>query len=144
VSAATRTLRLTEDLVRRYSRRGNFHSEHATAELLGLPGLVAQGTQVTGPAYGLLLDAWGEDFLAGGEIDVRFVGMTLAGETVTATVDAGRSVADVASGAGAGQRTATAATVEAAASATIGVVNDDRGDLVVVGDAKRGRPAQLP
>ena len=81
-----RSLHVTEDLVRRYSRRGNFHSEHATSESLGLPGLVAQGTQVTGPAYGLLLDAWGEEFLAHGQLDVRFVGMTLAGDTVTASV----------------------------------------------------------
>ena len=42
-----------------------------TSESLGLPGLVAQGTQVTGPAYGLLLDAWGEDFLAHGSLDVQ-------------------------------------------------------------------------
>jgi acyl dehydratase len=87
VTIAKRTLLVTEDLVRRYSRRGNFHSEHSTSEALGLPGLVAQGTQVTGPAYGLLLDAWGEDFLAHGEFDVRFVGMTPAGDTVAATVE---------------------------------------------------------
>ena len=73
---------MTDELVRRYSRRGNFHSEPRPRESLGLPGLVAQGTQVTGPAYGLLLDAWGETFLARGELDVRFVGMTVAGDTV--------------------------------------------------------------
>ena len=87
MSIASRTLLVSEDLIVRYSRRGNFHSEHSTSESLGLPGLVAQGTQVTGPAYGLLLDAWGETFLATGEIDVRFVGMTLAGDTVEAVVD---------------------------------------------------------
>lgn len=90
-----RTLHVTEDLVRRYSRRGNFHSEHATSESLGLPGLVAQGTQVTGPAYGLLLDAWGEEFLAHGQLDVRFVGMTLAGATVTAAVTANQTDATI-------------------------------------------------
>jgi acyl dehydratase len=87
MTAMRRTLHVTEDLVRRYSRRGNFHSEHATAESLGLPGLVAQGTQATGPAYGLLLDAWGEEFLGHGQLDVRFVGMTLAGDTVSASVE---------------------------------------------------------
>ena len=115
-----RTLHVTEDLVRRYSRRGNFHSESTTAAALGLPGLVAQGTQVTGPAYGLLLDAWGEEFLESGELDVRFVGMTLAGETVTASVASGET------------------------DATIEVANDDRGVTVVVGDARRRSPSQLP
>ena len=91
----TRSLHITEELVRRYSRRGNFHSEHATSESLGLPGLVAQGTQVTGPAYGLLLDAWGEEFLAHGQLDVRFVGMVLAGHTVTAAVSCDGSTASI-------------------------------------------------
>jgi acyl dehydratase len=115
-----RSLHVTEDLVRRYSRRGNFHSEHATAASLGLPGLVAQGTQVTGPAYGLLLDAWGEEFLAAGELDVRFVGMTVAGETVTATVTCEHS------------------------DASIEILNIDRGATVVVGHARLAKPAQLP
>ena len=56
---------------------------------LGLPGLVAQGVQVAGPAYGVLLDAWGEDFLAHGEIDMRFVGIVLAGTTVHAHLEVG-------------------------------------------------------
>jgi acyl dehydratase len=107
-----RSLHITEELVRRYSRRGNFHSEHATSESLGLPGLVAQGTQSTGPAYGLLLDAWGEDFLARGELDVRFVGMTLAGDTVTAAVQCDGS------------------------QASIEILNDTNGKTVVIGDAR--------
>ena len=53
---------------------------------LGLPGLVAQGVQVAGPAYAALLDAWGEDFLAHGEFDVRFVGMVLADHTIETRV----------------------------------------------------------
>jgi acyl dehydratase len=114
-----RSLHITEDLVRRYSRRGNFHSEHATSESLGLPGLVAQGTQVTGPAYGLLLDAWGEEFLAAGDLDVKFVGLTLAGDTVAATVDIG------------------------ADAASIEVSNDDRATTVVVGGARRAARESL-
>jgi acyl dehydratase len=81
------TWEVTEDLVRAYSRRGNFHSEADTAAELGLPGLVAQGVQVAGPAYGMLLDAWGEDFLAHGEIDLRFVGMVVAGDTIEARIE---------------------------------------------------------
>lgn len=82
----SRTLEITEDLVRAYSRRGNFHSDPTISAGLKLPGLVAQGVQAAGPAYGLLLDAWGDDFLAHGEIEMRFVGVVLAGDTVDARV----------------------------------------------------------
>jgi acyl dehydratase len=133
-----RTLLVTEDLVRRYSRRGNFHSEHATAESLGLPGLVAQGTQVAGPAYGLLLDSWGEEFLATGSLDVRFVGMTVAGETVTATVELGTGTTDATIEGGADATGVPADTaIEANAYATIEVVNVTSGAPVVVGTAQR-------
>jgi acyl dehydratase len=81
-----RSLTVTEELVRAYSRRGNFHSNAPTARRLGLPGLVVQGVQVAGPAYGLLLDEWGEEFLARGELELRFVGVVLAGDTVDACV----------------------------------------------------------
>jgi len=83
----TRSLTITEDLVRAYSRRGNYHSDPALSADLQLPGLVAQGVQAAGPAYGVLLDAWGEEFLAHGEIEMRFVGIVLAGDTVDARVD---------------------------------------------------------
>jgi acyl dehydratase len=82
-----RTLAITEELVRAYSRRGNFHSDPTLSADLALPGLVVQGVQAAGPAYGALLDAWGEAFLAHGEIEMRFVGMVLAGDTVDAHVD---------------------------------------------------------
>ena len=82
-----RRLEITADLIRRYSRRGNFHSDAETARALGLPGLVAQGAHVAGPAYGLLLDTWGDAFLEQGELDLRFVGIVLAGDTVDATVE---------------------------------------------------------
>jgi acyl dehydratase len=112
---AARTLVITEALIRRYSRRGNYHSDADTAAELGLPGLVAQGTQVTGPAYGALLDEWGEDFLARGTLDVKFFGVTLAGDTVTAAV-----------------------TIDGD-DAAVEVRNDTRGAPAVVGDAHRRR-----
>ena len=80
------TLDVTEDLVRAYSRRGNFHSDAETATALGMPGLVAQGVQIAGPAYHLLLDEWGEAFLAHGEIELNFVGMVVAGDSIDAGV----------------------------------------------------------
>jgi acyl dehydratase len=78
---------VTEELVRLYSRRGNFHSDAETARALGMPGLVAQGVQIVGPAYNMLLDEWGEDFLAQGEIDLRFVGMVVAGDSIEARIE---------------------------------------------------------
>jgi acyl dehydratase len=83
----TRTLTLTAELLRWYSRRGNFHADPDAARDLGLPDLVAQGMQVAGPAYGLLLDQWGEAWLSGGMLELKFVGMVTADETVEAHVD---------------------------------------------------------
>jgi acyl dehydratase len=86
VSTHRRELLLTPELLRAYSRRGNFHSDADEASRLGLPGLVAQGMQVAGPAYGVLLDEWGEEFLARGEVQLKFVGMVMDGETIDAAV----------------------------------------------------------
>jgi acyl dehydratase len=107
-----RSLTITEELVRAYSRRGNYHSDAGTAANLGLPGLVAQGLQVAGPAYAELLDVWGDDFLAHGEVEMKFVGAVLAGTTVTATVDVDGD------------------------GATFEVVNDTTGRAAVVGTAR--------
>ena len=92
-----RDLLLTPELLRAYSRRGNFHSDEDEASRLGLPGLVAQGMQVVGPAYGVLLDEWGEEFLEHGEIELKFVGMVMDGETVDAevTIDGDRAELEV-------------------------------------------------
>src|SRR5262249_46373976 len=87
VSASQRSLEITEELVRAYSRRGNYHSDASTSDALGLPGLVAQGVQVAGPAYGELLAAWGDEFLEHGVIELKFGGVVLAGTTVTARVE---------------------------------------------------------
>lgn len=108
-----RDLLLTPELLRAYSRRGNFHSEPDEAAELGLPGLVAQGMQVAGPAYGVLLDEWGEDFLAHGEVELKFVGMVMDGETIDATVTIDGDLAD------------------------LEVMNRDRGRTAAVGRASR-------
>ena len=108
-----RTLTITEELVRAYSRRGNYHSDPETSKALGLPGLVAQGVQAAGPAYGALLDAWGETFLAHGEIEMRFVHVVLAGDVVDAAVEID------------------------GATATFTVTNTTRGPVAVVGNANK-------
>jgi acyl dehydratase len=108
----TRSLTLTEARLRAYSRRGNFHSDPDEARRIGLPGLVAQGMQVAGPAYGVALDAWGDDFLAHGMIDLKFVGMVTEDETVDAAVDLDDE-------------------------AVVTVTNHDSGAVVVVGSMRR-------
>jgi acyl dehydratase len=107
-----RELHLTAEMLQAYSRRGNFHSDPDEARRLGLPGLVAQGTQVAGPGYGLLLDEWGDDYLARGELELKFVGMVVDGQTVDATV-----------------------TIEGDA-AELEVVNRDTGRVAAVGRAR--------
>ena len=107
-----RSLALTPELLRLYSRRGNFHSDPDAAADIGYDRLVAQGMQVAGPAYNLLLAEWGDDFLERGELDVRFVGMVVAGEAIEARVDIDRR------------------------AATIEVVNTSAGRTAVVGSAK--------
>ena len=108
-----RALELTPELLRAYSRRGNFHSDPDAASALGYDRLIAQGMQVAGPAYGLLLDRWGEEFLAHGELELKFVSVATDGETVEATVDADDE------------------------QATIEVENASRGAVSVVGHATR-------
>jgi acyl dehydratase len=98
------TLTLTPALLRAYSRRGNFHSDPAAAREAGLSEPVAQGMQAAAPAYAVLLDAWGDEWLASGALEVTFVGMVQGGETVRAVVDldgdqAELEVSDAASGA---------------------------------------------
>lgn len=90
-----RSLDLTPELLRLYSRRGNFHSDPDAASALGYKHLIAQGMQVAGPAYGLLLDEWGEEFLAHGTIDLKFVGVATDGQTVEARVEASTEAATI-------------------------------------------------
>jgi acyl dehydratase len=113
MSTHRRELLLTPELLRAYSRRGNFHSDAEEANRIGLPGLVAQGMQVAGPAYGVLLDEWGEEFLARGEVELKFVGMVMDGETVDAAVTIDSDHAELA------------------------VENRDRGRVAAVGRASR-------
>jgi acyl dehydratase len=77
-----RRLTLTADLLRTYSRAGNFHSDDDAAREMGLPGMVAMGMQTLGPAYGAALDTWGRDFAATGALTARFFGQVSAGTTV--------------------------------------------------------------
>lgn len=119
--ARHRTLHLDAAALRAYSRAGNFHSDPDEARRLGMPGLVAQGMQVCGPAYGIVLDEWGEELLASGTFSARFVGMVVENQTVDAAVELGRD----------GNRARFD-------------VRDDRGRVAAVGTASRVRPSAAP
>jgi hypothetical protein len=93
VEVRQRSLQLGLDLLRAYSRRGNFHSEPEIAARLGYPAPVAQGMQVAAPAYGLLLDVWGETLLRDAEVTWAFHRPVLAGQTVDARVHLGADTA---------------------------------------------------
>jgi acyl dehydratase len=112
-----RRLHLTAADLQAYSRRGNFHSDPEVAGALGYRGLVAQGMQVAGPAYGLLLDAWGDEFLAHGEVELTFVGIVTDDQTVEATIE-----------------------LEAGSAADLRVENLTAGTTAVVGHARRTAP----
>lgn len=93
--AQVRSLHLTGDRLRTYSRAGNFHSDDAAAQEMGLPGKVAMGMQTLGPAYGLLLERWGDDLVRSGEIECRFVGMVTEDQTAEARIAIDDGSADV-------------------------------------------------
>jgi acyl dehydratase len=112
-----RSLTLTAEMLQAYSRRGNYHSDPEEARRVGLPGLLAQGMQAAGPAYALLLDEWGEEFLEHGELDLRFVGTVWEGQSVDAEVRVAGDTADVS------------------------VTNTSDGRAAVVGAARRTSPA---
>lgn len=82
----TRRLTLTADLLRTYSRGGNFHSDDDAARRMGLPGMVAMGMQTMGPVCGILLDEWGDAALEGGVFEARFFGLVLEDDTVEGSV----------------------------------------------------------
>jgi acyl dehydratase len=130
-----RTLTITDELIVRYSRRGNFHSEPDDPAAIALGGLVAQGTQVCGPAYGALLEAWGEDFLDHGELDLRFVGMVRGGDTVDATVEIAEST-DAADDAARGMSFVSPALQTTYHEATIEVRNTTTDIVAAVGTAR--------
>lgn len=133
MSTSVRRLHLDADRLRAYSRRGNFHADPEEARRLGLPGLVAQGMQVGAPAYGILLDAWGEDFLAHGALEWKFVGMVLEEEVVAAHVDVdadlGADITDDDPGHG--------------PTASITVVSESTSRTVLVGTARQVAPSRL-
>lgn len=86
-SSETRRLTLDADLLRTYSRAGNFHSDDTAARDMGLPGMTAMGMQTAGPAYAVGLDAWGDALVERGTLEAKFFGLVLEGDTVEVAVE---------------------------------------------------------
>jgi len=61
----------------------NLHTDPAKAREAGLAHLIASGTQSEGMLIGFLIDLFGDDWYAGGELDVRFVKPVQVNDTVT-------------------------------------------------------------
>ena len=66
----------------RYSGAGNFHSDDAAGEQLGLGGAIVQGGQLVGYLNEMLVRSLGEGYIAGGEIAVSFIKPARPGDTV--------------------------------------------------------------
>lgn len=106
---------LTAAMLREYSRSGNYHSDPDEARRLGVPGLLAQGMQAAGRAYSHVVRQWGEEFVASGELELRFVGPVWEGDTIEAVVTF----------------------LDDDETATIEIANLSRGHTAVVGTARR-------
>jgi 3-hydroxybutyryl-CoA dehydratase len=64
----------------------NLHTDVDKAREAGLDAIIASGTQSEGLLIGLLLELFGADWYAGGELDVRFLQPVRIGDTVTPVV----------------------------------------------------------
>lgn len=61
----------------------NFHTDLETAQRDGLSAIAAAGTQFQGHLCELLLDLFGDAWLSGGQMEVRFIRRVDEDETVT-------------------------------------------------------------
>jgi acyl dehydratase len=77
------TKEVTQDDMTRYSGPDNIHSDVEVAKRTGLDATVAQGMMVLAYASELLTAIHGAAWLEGGEIEVKFIGLVFAGDTIT-------------------------------------------------------------
>ena len=73
--------------MRAYSRRGNYHSDAVDVGATRPPGPRRAGRAGGRARVRRAARRVGREFLAHGEIEMRFVGIVLAGDTVDARVD---------------------------------------------------------
>ncbi len=62
----------------------NIHTNEKMAKEAGLPGPIAQGMMSYGYILEMMLNAFGERCLKGGELEVSFLRYVLSGDTITA------------------------------------------------------------
>ena len=74
------------------------HYDHDYAVNRGFKGPLAHGLMVSGYAIDMACQKWGKDFFYNGEIDVRFRGPVIPGDTVDITIDDGSVIATVQGG----------------------------------------------
>ncbi len=89
------TKHVTQEDMTRYSLEGNIHSSPCVAQRSGLDRTVAQGMMTLAYASELMTRIHGPVWLERGEIQVKFIGLLYAGDTVTlraAATDAGHEV----------------------------------------------------
>jgi acyl dehydratase len=65
----------------------NIHTDEAFARSTGLPGVCAAGTQYQAHLVELMVDLFGETWLAGGSMAVKMVDLVMAGDSVTANAE---------------------------------------------------------
>lgn len=61
----------------------NIHTNEKMAKEAGLPGLIAQGMMSYGYILEMIVNAFGERWLRGGELEVSFVRYVLPGDVLT-------------------------------------------------------------
>lgn len=77
------TKSITTEKMIRISGEGNIHSNEEVAKAKGLGGIIAQGGQLAGYLNEMMIKAFGEGYISGGEIAVSFVHRVRPGDTVT-------------------------------------------------------------
>ena len=78
---------ITLDRIRKFSGHldggENIHTNEKMAKEAGLPGLIAQGMMSYGYILEMIVNAFGERWLRGGELEVSFVRYVLPGDVLT-------------------------------------------------------------
>jgi len=76
--------KITLDKMRKYTGGGpGIHTDDEFARSKGLPGAVVQGGQIVGYINEMLVRAFGQGYIEGGEISVVFIKSALSGDNLS-------------------------------------------------------------
>jgi len=72
----------------------NLHTDHDVTQRIGLPGVIAAGTQLQAYLTEMMIDLFGEAWMAHGTMELKFIKTVLVGDLVLskATVESKRTV----------------------------------------------------